>query len=571
MPSITLVWGAGVANAAQATPFLDIERAITRVIRESNQSNNLIQLQKIIQLPNKGVKIFTESEICIQNLQIETNKLKFSERIGLQFQPSLERLASCTLVIRPHNASAFDDADDVIAAAVRRAAGAPVDEPITIWRSNDRKTVKLIFQHRTYAETVQKNGFGVGGFYFSKYRIQFGEYFHINQCMKCFEFETHTTRNCKSTTLLCSECGSEGHIWRHCPQPSPPRCINCRKRGQDCNHRTLANTCPLKKEIIRRKRDEKYQKEKHQEHLPVIQAVQNTITTMMAQPPPQSVAMAPRSWPSLGNTASTPAPASAPAPVRNDQTIDQQIKVITTLAHQHNVAFPGTFNEKLNYLLARNHIATVDVGEDWPSGQILKAIGAQAVAADAGGEDLLLMDEESVLREPSPTITSSIFPSYWPEHDLSFSEPSSPEKSPKNGPKNSKKKKKKKVKNLTQISTEEEEETEEEKLTHEKKEIPEKEEITETQKKEEEQLSAPQPPVQPVPAKVRIEDGEVIFPCGKRVPVPQVPNEEGFQVTRMEHVTHPTGCPEGGMRLIYTKPNSFKTYDAYIPYKYENP
>ena len=530
MPSITLVWEAGVACAAAQTPFLDIERAVTRIIRESNQSNNQIQVHKIIQLPNKGIKIFTETENCIQNLQNDSNKLKLSERIGLSFQPSLERLAGCTLVIRPHNTSAFDDADDVILAAVRRAAGAPADEPISIWKSQDKKTVKLIFQHRTYAETVQTNGFGVGGFYFSKYRIRFGEYFHINQCMKCFEFETHTTRNCQSTILLCSECGSEGHIWRHCPQPSPPRCINCRKRGQDDHHRTLGNSCPLKKELIRKKRNEKYHQEKQKQHLPVIHAVTNTIASMMNQAPPPSVAANPNVWPRLDTQVApvAPPPAHNPAPApekkkinKNEITLDQQIKTITLLAHQHNAAFPGTFNEKLNYLLARNKIATVDVGEDWPSGQILRAIGAQSLAADAD-EDNLLMDEDTVLRESSPTIAPSIFPSYWPEHELEFScssisSPASPRKKKKK-----KRKKNTKLQETIEISTDEEEEKK-------------KEETPKPTKNSALTITIPQPPWPKIKCHIRPEGG-VVLPNGDIVTKLAASRSEGWSITSAEPV-----------------------------------
>ena len=50
----------------------------------------------------------------------------------------------------------------------------------------------------------------------------------------------------------------------------------------------------------------------------------------------------------------------------------ETILQLTIQAHQHNVRFPGSFNSKLNELLRRHGRAEVDVGEGWPSEEILK-------------------------------------------------------------------------------------------------------------------------------------------------------------------------------------------------------
>ena len=114
---------------------------------------------------------------------------------------------------------------------------------------------------------------------------------------------------------------------------------------------------------------------------------------------------------------STPLPAT-PKPANNknfnqSSTISQQIKLIAILPHEHNAAFPGTFNQTLNRLLRCNHIKKVDVGDDWPSAAILAAMPAQ--------------DATIVSDSPSPPpATGAVFLSNWPEHELSFSEPSTP-------------------------------------------------------------------------------------------------------------------------------------------------
>ena len=62
--------------------------------------------------------------------------------------------------------------------------------------------------------------------------------------------------------------------------------------------------------------------------------------------------------------------------------INQQIKIITTLAHESNAALTGSFNQVLNRLLRRNHIAEIDVGTDWLSAAILEAMPAATKLSD---------------------------------------------------------------------------------------------------------------------------------------------------------------------------------------------
>ena len=568
MPSITLVWEAGVADAAATTPARTLENAITRVLRESNLP---ITLHKIFHL-TKGIKLIVESEDCVQNLQTPFITKNLKERIGLVFQPSLERLASCTLVIRPHNLATFDAPDEEILSSARRAAGIPPSAPIEIWKSEKLKTIKLTFQHRRDAEAAKKKGLPIGGFFFPAHQIGHDEFFNVMQCMKCYRFEAHTTRECKSNTVICSECSSEGHNYRHCPNPRPPRCINCRREGKDDAHRTLANSCPAKKEIIRRKRNEKYQEQQRKEHLPVIRAVEQTITNIMA--PAQDPEKRWPTLPSLPQLSSTPK--QKPEKKNNNQTstkINQQIKIITTLSHEHNAAFPGTFNQVLNKLLRRNHIAEVDVGDDWPSAAILEAM--EATPAQPHGEDPSM--EATTLRDSPLPLAGAVFPSYWPEHELSFSEPSSPTSipSPEKSSKNAKKKKKKKVRNLVQLSSEEEEETEETKP--EKEEKP-KEEIK-TQEQEEKVEGEPPHPgalhphysqlqlIRPTTPAI-IEDGDVVFPCGTRFPIPPAGAAQGYTMKQMAHIIDPKKCPRGGIMLIFTSPNDPRPIDACLPYDF---
>ena len=236
----------------------------------------------------------------------------------------------------PHNLSTFDTPNDDILTSARRAAGIPSTAPEEIFKNENLKVIKITYQHRSHAKAAKKRGVPIL-FFLSEHQIAFGEIISVKQCMRCYTFEYHTTQECKATTMVCYECASEGHTHRHCPNPRPLHCINCRREGRDSNYQTLANFCPAKKEIIRRKRNEigLHQENKRREHLPVVAAVEQAITNMMAPMSADPVSY----WPAFPGKkpplSSTPLPAT-PKPANNknfnqSSTISQQIKLIAIL------------------------------------------------------------------------------------------------------------------------------------------------------------------------------------------------------------------------------------------------
>ena len=85
------------------------------------------------------------------------------------------------------------------------------------------------------------------------------DFINILTCFKCYALESHPTKNCQETKILCSECGQEGHRWSECRNPTK-MCLNC--KGP---HRTLAMACPIKKDLINKKRTEKEEQEGREE------------------------------------------------------------------------------------------------------------------------------------------------------------------------------------------------------------------------------------------------------------------------------------------------------------------
>ncbi len=81
-------------------------------------------------------------------------------------------------------------------------------------------------------------------------------YIHIKCCMRCFQLEGHTTRDCKKSRdyKLSSEYSQEGHLWHHCLE-EVKKCVNGKEP-----HSTMAMRCPKRKDIIKKKREEEQEK-----------------------------------------------------------------------------------------------------------------------------------------------------------------------------------------------------------------------------------------------------------------------------------------------------------------------
>ena len=71
---------------------------------------------------------------------------------------------------------------------------------------------------------------------------------------KCYQLEDHPTSSCPKSKdyKICSLCASFEHIHRECTS-SNRKCINCEEGN---NHSTLAMSCPFRKQVSKKKRQE---------------------------------------------------------------------------------------------------------------------------------------------------------------------------------------------------------------------------------------------------------------------------------------------------------------------------
>lgn len=111
---------------------------------------------------------------------------------------------------------------------------------------------KIVCENVETADKILDQGLLLFNTKISKFQCEREEYTHLLICFKCYQYETHPTKDCTSTTTYCSECGLTGHDFRQCASDNK-KCLNC---GGD--HRTLAVKCPIRKQ----KQLEKQQKEK---------------------------------------------------------------------------------------------------------------------------------------------------------------------------------------------------------------------------------------------------------------------------------------------------------------------
>ena len=100
-------------------------------------------------------------------------------------------------------------------------------------------------------------------------------------CFNCYKFEDHATNQCKSKTIVCSECGETGHRHFDCKNTTK-RCLNCKTNN---NHRTLAPSCPYRKQTIRQKEQQLKDKKTTDEQTTYSNIVKTTL--QQTAPPPR--------------------------------------------------------------------------------------------------------------------------------------------------------------------------------------------------------------------------------------------------------------------------------------------
>ncbi len=70
------------------------------------------------------------------------------------------------------------------------------DELDSVYKFPNSNTIKVTFTQSTLAKRCTEVGLKVFGISIQTFEIKLETYIHIQCCMKCYELETHITRDC---------------------------------------------------------------------------------------------------------------------------------------------------------------------------------------------------------------------------------------------------------------------------------------------------------------------------------------------------------------------------------------
>ena len=192
---------------------------------------------------------------------------------------------------------------------------------------------KVEFQTTEMALSAKRNGLLCFNTRITPAQMEQERHTDVLMCFTCFQIEQHVTANCPTPQkIVCSEC-TGSHFFRECNSESK-KCLNCKG-----NHRTMAMSCPIKKEAIRKKREDEDRKRKEKEEMPLSQIVQKTAKEIEKKTEEKVMSS-----------------------VLGEAGLRALIMVMD--AHVHNILEPGSYNSRLNQTLKANNIEPIKLPDN---------------------------------------------------------------------------------------------------------------------------------------------------------------------------------------------------------------
>ena len=124
-----------------------------------------------------------------------------------------------------------------------------------IFKYDNSKNIKVTFENQHMVSQVLPKGLILFNLSHPAHNICREIFVDILTCFKCYQLEDHQTSSCPKSKeyKICSLCASQEHSHRECIS-SIRNCINCKEEGND--HSTLAMSCPIRKNVSKKKRQE---------------------------------------------------------------------------------------------------------------------------------------------------------------------------------------------------------------------------------------------------------------------------------------------------------------------------
>lgn len=294
---------------------------------------------------NEGFKVICRNETDADKILGKDVKPEL-EKIGLQVIVPPETNARRSIILRQLDHIIGENTpDDIKEELERENSWIKIEEVIKM--KNYTHILKLRLEETAMVDKAQQQGILAYNMAISPSQIERENYVHIKTCFNCYQMEDHLTKDCPHTNIkICSECSELGHIYREC-KSTEKKCINCKNRGYQDNHRTLAMSCPLRKKIIVDKTNKNKNKVANTEH--------NTYAAIARR---------------------------AVAEAKNTESLTQinlsdckHTKILISIMHAHvmNMCNPGTYQAELNKMLEKNELPTMWFPENPDSGKLLGA------------------------------------------------------------------------------------------------------------------------------------------------------------------------------------------------------
>lgn len=296
-------------------------------------SNNSIKFSKLLETKKGDIIVFCNdqkdddamfSDRCVQSL------------VTIDYKPVLpvDLQAKRSVLAHRLDTEVYSYSEQTIITEINdRNEWADVGEIFKIPRSS---SIKIIFKTQDMAEKCLQTGILMFDLSLPSRDFSRDIFVDIKYCYKCYQMEDHLSVNCPNAAdyIICSKCSSQEHTYQQCSSDLP-KCLHC-----SGDHNTLANSCPVKRELIRKKR-----------------------LTISAGVSYSGAVSGPR------QSSAAPFMPSSSTVVNNDivRNTTQSLMCLFVASLKNN-EIPGTFQSTLNQLLESNNLPNFTMGNvDPPS------------------------------------------------------------------------------------------------------------------------------------------------------------------------------------------------------------
>lgn len=303
-------------------------------IFETLYGTSNIALQKLIDVQSGFIAICLREEDVEKLLSEDTSRAL--GKIGIETKVPTEIASQRSIICRKLDVWVGKHTPAEIKAEVQKNhSWAKVREVVKFGQYTH--IVKIIFET---TQMAQKATEGIFMFHMgiSKEQIQIEEFINVQICFTCYKMESHQSKDCPNKqSPICSECGEKGHKWTECTN-TIKMCINCGGA-----HRTMAMACPIKKEIIKNKKEQKSAALEKRENLTYAKVAKEAISQDKTSRPILQINK------------------------------DTRTDILICIMHAHviNMGRPGSYATELNKMLKQNNLQEMWFPENPPSNEIL--------------------------------------------------------------------------------------------------------------------------------------------------------------------------------------------------------